>query len=102
MDVESPLRPRFRELEPFCGSPQALAAAVQPRLRVFLPRSSVVTGEERCNCADAGGVVWPTGECVDGATVLAQVVAGADGQRRSIAERAGEAGPGRQFASPLV
>ncbi|CAJ1405630.1 unnamed protein product [Effrenium voratum] len=51
---------------------QALAAAVQPRLRVFLPRSSVVTGEERCNCADAGGVVWPTGECVDGATVLAR------------------------------
>ncbi|CAE7246319.1 unnamed protein product [Symbiodinium pilosum] len=42
---------------------QAIAAAIRPKLRVFQPRSTVVSGEEaqRCNCADAGGVVWPTG-----------------------------------------
>lgn len=67
---------------------QGLVAMAQPKLRVLLPRSSVV---ERCNCADAGGVVWPTGECVDGQTVLDQMVTGSDGVRRSVAEQIGGA-----------
>lgn len=70
---------------------QGLVAMAQPKLRVLLPRSSVVAGEERCNCADAGGVVWPTGECVDGQTVLDQMVTGSDGVRRSVAEQIGGA-----------
>mmetsp|Transcript_16837 Transcript_16837/g.39950 ORF Transcript_16837/g.39950 Transcript_16837/m.39950 type:complete len:441 (+) Transcript_16837:55-1377(+) len=67
---------------------QAMAAAFRPKLRVFQPRSSVVSGEgsQRCNCADAGGVVWPTGECVDGKTVLAQLVTGSDARKRAISE----------------
>ena len=70
---------------------QALAAMLQPKLRIFAPRSSVVSGEERCNCADAGGVVWPTGECVDGKTVLAQMITGSDGTRRSVGDMIGTA-----------
>lgn len=73
---------------------QAIAAAIRPKLRVFQPRSTVVSGEaatSRCNCADAGGVVWPTGECVDGETVLAQLVTGSDARRRPISEEVGPA-----------
>ncbi|CAE7245764.1 unnamed protein product [Symbiodinium sp. CCMP2456] len=47
---------------------QAIAAAIRPKLRVFQPRSTVVSGEaatSRCNCADAGGVVTLTAAASD-------------------------------------
>jgi len=61
---------------------QAMAAALRPKLRVFQPRK--VEAEGPCNCANGTGVEWPTGECVDGAAVLAQVITGADGVDRTV------------------
>eukprot|EP00931_Biecheleriopsis_adriatica_P072422 TRINITY_DN4669_c0_g1_i1.p1 TRINITY_DN4669_c0_g1~~TRINITY_DN4669_c0_g1_i1.p1 ORF type:complete len:446 (+),score=105.65 TRINITY_DN4669_c0_g1_i1:63-1400(+) len=73
---------------------QALAAALRPKLRVLQGRSSVVDGEasaEPCNCAEAGGVVWPTGECVDGQTILAQTITRSDGTSCTMSQQLGQA-----------
>jgi len=70
---------------------QALAAALRPKLRVLQPLQQAVAADEPCNCANAKGIEWPTGECVSGPDVLSQVVVGADGSSATIADKVGGA-----------
>jgi len=70
---------------------QALAALLQPKLRIFQPRASVQDESAKpCNCAQAGEVSWPTGESVKGPMLLAQRITGADARPRTLSQEMGD------------
>lgn len=75
---------------------QAAATFVRPQLRTFQPRSrSILAGvkasEPPCNCAQGGGIVWPTGEFVEGPTLLAQQVTNTNGELVRLGDQQGNA-----------